>query len=91
MAIAPIILNQVYRSPIESAKEKITLIEGMMDHLNTTGKCGGELTNLVIWVHDEGFTISYGLLSAFAYDVLLQDLSSFDRYSEWSENIPIFT
>ena len=46
----------------------------MMDQLNATGRCGGELTNLVVWVHPEGWTINYGFKSAFAYDVLLTEL-----------------
>jgi len=60
------------------------LIEAMMDHLNATGKCGGELTNLVVWVHKEGWTISYGFKSAFAYDLLLTELQSWEGYGEWT-------
>lgn len=81
-AVTPIIMNRVYESPLSNA-EKVTLLEGFMEHLNSTGNVQGELTNLIIWVHEDGFTISHGLLSSFGYDLFLAEVENFENANEF--------
>ena len=62
-----------------------------MDHLNSTGKVQGELTNLICWIHEDGFTISHGFLSSFGFDLFQQEVNNFASSDVFYGQIPIFT
>jgi len=83
-------MNRVYESPLSNA-EKVTLLEGFMEHLNSTGNVQGELTNLIIWIHEDGFTISHGFLSSFGYDLFLAEVENFENANEFMAQVPLFT
>lgn len=89
-AMAPVVLNRVYESAL-SNDEKKTLLTEFMDHLNKTDKVQGELTNLIIWVHDDGFTISHGFLSAFGYDLFMAEVDNFKDAKIIKEQVSVFT
>lgn len=88
--MAPVVLNRVYESAL-SNEEKKTLLTEFMNHLNNTDKVQGELTNLIIWVHDEGFTISHGFLSAFGYDLYMAEVDAFKDAKVFKEQASVFT